>query len=341
MKKITITTFLLISLSFSTIHSTCAKRCFPFGISTISKISKSSWISRLRGGDNNNDIKKDATATNIVSKNMYNNQANNWVRTEPTCLSDFTGRPVVFNLIAEEIASLEKKNNECSDSGDRDILVCDVGCGEGYCARKVVELGASKVIGIDISEEMINCAKEVSKGDDRFRYVSGSGSSLIQILTDQSDYFGIKDVREGIADIAIAVFLFNYLTTIEMKDVISQIFNTVKSGGAFIFSVPHPSMIYCHDKDAIFHLNSQGKGYFSSKNEKLYGQISRIDGTKLNIMSVHKTLNDYICAILDTGFQIEDIQEAGVTEEHMMMNSEFFDSVNDRPLHLIFLCRKP
>jgi len=58
-------------------------------------------------------------------------------------------------------------------------------------------------------------------------------------------------------------------------------------------------------------------------------------------MNVHKTLNDYIHSISAAGFQIIDIQEAGVTEEHLMTNRDFFQSVKDRPLHLIFKLRKP
>ena len=100
-------------------------------------------------------------------------------------------------------------------------------------------------------------------------------------------------------------------------------------------------MILCHDKNAVFHLNSEGKGYFSSRNEKILGQISTIDGTKLNVMCVHKTVGDYINAINAAGFQIVDIQEAGVTEEHLALHPEFFRSVQDRPLHLVFKLKKP
>eukprot|EP00985_Skeletonema_marinoi_P016501 scaffold8893_cov73-Skeletonema_marinoi.AAC.1 len=71
---------------------------------------------------------------------MYNKQASNWVRTEPRCLSDFTGRPVVFEMLEDVL----KAQHDGSDSKGKVVL--DIGCGEGYCARKVIEMGASKVI---------------------------------------------------------------------------------------------------------------------------------------------------------------------------------------------------
>jgi len=289
----------------------------------------------IRAGDSSSSsVSVDNDNTNTTSsqddsKTMYNKQATNWVRTEPRCLSDFTGRPVVFGMLADEL-----KTNGSSNSIDNDNnkVVLDVGCGEGYCARKVIELGASKVVGCDISQEMISSAQTTSEGDSRFTYYASPVGELLQSLKDQGE--------SSQFDIAIAVFLFNYLTTTDMEDAIMQIYQALKSGGVFVFSVPHPSMIFCHDKASVFNLDSEGHGYYTSRNEKIYGQISTIDGTKLNIMSVHKTLGDYISAINKAGFHIDDIQEAGVTEEHMKLHPDFFESVNDRPLHLVFKLRK-
>lgn len=219
-------------------------------------------------------------------------------------------------------------------------VVLDVGCGEGYCARKAVELGATRVVGCDISEEMIASARDVADGDDRFRYFACPAGDLMRELQTRADELGIAGSPSGAFDVAIAVFLFNYLTSFDMEDAVAQVYQALKPGGTFIFSVPHPSMIYCHDEDAVFHLDSAGKGYYSARNEKLLGRISTVDGTWLNVMSVHKTLGDYVSAIRAAGFEILDISEAGVTEEHMKLHPEFFKSVYDRPLHLVFRVKK-
>jgi len=233
--------------------------------------------------DDNDDHCIDKSSNNTssyqdASRTMYNKQATNWVRTEPRCLSDSTGRPVVFEMLADEL----RDNNE--------KVVLDVGCGEGYCARKVVELGAAKVVGSDISQEMIHGARQTSEGGDRFQYYASPVGSLLECL---KEHMGI-DRPKGAFDVAMAVFLFNYLTAFDMEDAIIQIYQALKPGGTFVFSVPHPSMIFCHDSDAVFHLDSKGKGYYSSRNQMILGQISTIDGKKLNIMSVHKTMGDYI-----------------------------------------------
>lgn len=197
------------------------------------------------------------------------------------------------------------------------------------------------MVGSDISSEMIKGASAIAKsqGDESaFHYYTSSSLDLLKNIEIERTKEGIQIPNEF--DVAIAVFLFNYLTTEEMQSTIQQIYEALKPGGIFVFSVPHPSMIYCHNKDAIFRLESEGKGYFSSRNEKILGHISTIDGTKLNIMSVHKTLRDYFQAIQKAGFEILDMEEAAVKEDHMKMNPDFFESVNDRPLHLVFKLRK-
>ncbi len=267
-----------------------------------------------------------------ASRSMYNKQATNWVRTEPRCLSDFTGRPVVFEML----------NNVFQGSDKEHRTILDVGCGEGYCARKTIELGATRVVGLDISQEMIASAKETSLGDNRFHYYVSPIGELMQSLRHRWEDLGIDDhpTPEQAFDVAMAVFLFNYLTISDMEDAILQIYQALKPGGVFIFSVPHPSMIFAHNSDSAFHLDSEGKGYYSSRDQQILGQISTIDGVKLNIMSIHKTLGDYISAINTAGFQIQDVREAGVTEEHLALHPEFFENVKDRPLHLVFQLRK-
>jgi SAM-dependent methyltransferase len=266
-----------------------------------------------------------------TSRAMYDEQATKWARTKPRALSDFTGRPVVFGMLAEVLGG----------GGDSGGIVLDVGCGEGYCARKVVELGATKVVGCDISPEMISCARLASDGDGRFHYYACPVGDLSIGLRERSEEIGIDNPEEQAFDVAMAVFLFNYLTTYDMEDAMSQIYQALKPGGTFVFSVPHPSMIFCHDSGSVFHLDSMGMGYYSSRNQMVLGKMSTIDGTKLNIMSVHKTLGDYIATINRVGYRIADVQEAGVTEEHMALHPEFFESVRDRPLHLIFNLMRP
>jgi SAM-dependent methyltransferase len=51
-----------------------------------------------------------------------------------------------------------------------DSQVLDVGCGNGWAVRSLVERGAAKGYGIDISPKMIAAAKAATSGDERYDF---------------------------------------------------------------------------------------------------------------------------------------------------------------------------
>ena len=131
------------------------------------------------------------------SAKLYNKQSQNWVRKGPTCLSDFTGRPVVFEMCSPFVSGAH---------------VLDVGCGEGYGARKIMEMGAQRIVGLDVSEEMIERAKANPQRSSRETYEICDAESIVAKLTEMPASLGLvpgRMLKEGCFDLAIAIFLFN------------------------------------------------------------------------------------------------------------------------------------
>jgi len=65
--------------------------------------------------------------------------------------------------------------------------VLDVGCGEGYVSRHLMTMGANKIIGVDISERMIECANRHSaKTKDQY-YIVGDARELKSTLVKKSN----------------------------------------------------------------------------------------------------------------------------------------------------------
>ena len=283
----------------------------------------------------------------LSSTILYNNQSSNWVRKAATCLSDFTGRPVVFNMCEDHIYQ---------------AYVLDVGCGEGYCARKLMSMGAKYAVGVDISDAMIRKAQEANMHNDSEKidaispkFIVGNATNLVNTLRSNPAELGIVPNIEfdtGYFSLAVAVFLFNYVTISEMNSITEQIHQSLHDGGIFIFSVPHPFMLFTHTNNNNNHddksnkssfqfnagndnLLSQGK-YFSLRDYGFSGIIRTIDNRELNVRMLFKTLNDYMLMLKRIGFDIIEIREAAVTSEHMQHNQLFFESVKDLPLHLVF-----
>lgn len=60
-----------------------------------------------------------------------------------------------------------------------DACVLDIGCGSGWAARLIaLQAGQGRVVGIDISDEMINIARETSRSFANIEFYVGSAEQL-------------------------------------------------------------------------------------------------------------------------------------------------------------------
>jgi predicted TPR repeat methyltransferase len=201
-----------------------------------------------------------------------------------------------------------------------DACVLDIGCGEGYCARKFVQMGAASVVGIDISEEMIKRAN--ARASPNEHYFHGNAVSSNDIIKHNINYLpkSVKvELKNGCFDLVAGVFLFNYLNISQMKTVMCDTFRLLKPGGHFIFSVPNPMLPFletANDSSFSFHTGAEEGGsmrsYFSSRDLLLSGTIKTLSGKSLNVRMMFKTLTDYIQSIQEAGLELVQIHEAKV-----------------------------
>lgn len=246
------------------------------------------------------------------TQQVYNDNAGKWLRLEPSSLSDFTARPLVFEA--------------CGDVKGRSVL--DIGCGEGYCARELKRRGAGDCLGIDLSEQMIQAAR----------------------LQEEQDHFGIEFQACNIVefkparrfDLCIAVFLFNYLRVEEMRQVFAMVYQALEPGGEFVFSVPHPFFPFVRKQQtAPFYFSAEGKNYFADVNEQFEGEIWKRGGEPLHVQCVHKTFSDYFEGLRSAGFStLPQVQELTVTPELAATDEAFFGPLLNEPLHVLFKISK-
>lgn len=248
------------------------------------------------------------------TKKLYNKQADDWSRSEPVLLSDYSARPFVLDL--------------CEPLQDMDVL--DIGCGEGYVSRQIKKRGARTILGVDISEKMIDGAQ---REQDREPL--------------EGVEFRATDVREfdkstgNEYDLVVATFLFNYLSYEDTQATMEMVYHVLKPGGQFVFSVPHPLLPYLKEEAYPFYFKASG-GYFSSRNELFPGEIWRRDDVAVNVQCVHKTVSDYFKGLSAAGFTLmPQVHELHITEEHIKLDQKFFEPLRDLPLHIAFKVEKP
>jgi len=249
------------------------------------------------------------------TESLYDDHAGNWARHEPVLLSDFTARPRVIDALGDL-------------SGRR---VLDLGCGEGYVARTLLKSGADFIHGVDISKEMIELARTAIPADatERLRFES-------------CDLAGGLDLPERSFDDAIAVFLFNYLTSEQTAGVMQLVSRFVRPGGRFVFTVPHPALAWMRPHEEPFYFDADGSTYQNAVDSTLEGQIWRRDGSAVPVRAVHKTFTDYIDLLRDAGWtRLPKIEELYVTDAHVELDPRFFGPLRGTPLHVMFTVELP
>ena len=99
---------------------------------------------------------------------------------------------------------------------DKTGLVADFGCGTGLTGQAAYDLGFKQLAGLDFSDEMLAVAKK------RGIYTQLANADLTTKL----------DIETGCFDAAISsgIFTYGHLNA----DCLSEIFRTIKSGGAFV-----------------------------------------------------------------------------------------------------------
>ena len=101
----------------------------------------------------------------------------------------------------------------------KDKTILDLGCGFGEHCKGFVESGAKKVIGIDISEKMLEIAKQ-ENADSKITYINMPMENIFE-LTEKFD-------------IVISSLAFHYVE--DFAGVVKNVFNLLNENGTFIFS---------------------------------------------------------------------------------------------------------
>ena len=185
--------------------------------------------------------------------------------------------------------------------------VLDLGCGFGEHCRQFVNCGAEKVVGIDISEKMLEVAM-VENCDPKITYLNMPMEDIAEL----QDTF----------DIVISSLAFHYVE--DFEGVIRNIHNLLKENGIFIFSQENP-LCTCH---------SGGDRWTRDENgNKLYMNLADygVEGERKTVWFVddvkiyHRTFSTIVNALIEAGFTIEKMIEPLPTEELLEKYPDYGD----------------
>ena len=128
-----------------------------------------------------------------------------------------------------ELPTIAKLIEETSSGTVRGKRVLDAACGDGLYTRFLRDMGAKKVVGLDLTEEMIRLAE--SKSSEGIDYFVGD----VRELSNLDSAVARNVLKEGPFDIVTAGYLLNYspdeATLSQMFEALSSV---LKPGGAVI-----------------------------------------------------------------------------------------------------------
>ncbi len=201
-----------------------------------------------------------------------------------------------------------------------DKRVLDLGCGFGWHCRYAIEKGAESVIGIDISQKMLDEAK------------SKTGSEKIQYLC-----LPMEDIEfePDSFEVVISSLAFHYIQSFE--NIADKINKFLTLGGDFVFSVEHP----------VFTANGSQDWYYDNQGKRLHWPVDRYfeEGDRKavflgeEVIKYHKTLSSYLNTLIKAGFEITGIVEPKPEEKLLNTSAEMMDELR-RPMMLLISARK-
>ena len=196
---------------------------------------------------------------------------------------------------------------------NKDVL--DLGCGSGVFTKKVYSMGTKSMVGLDISEGLINIAK---KENPRIKFYIGNASKT--------------PFKNSQFDLITSSLMIQYLKNLEPA--FKEVSRILKKGGFFIFSISHPlvgllSKIKIKNKKRMCI-----EPYF--QNRRVVWEIA--DGAE--VVDYQHTFESIIEPLVNSGFIIEKSIEPRPPKKSEKVNKEIFERTSNYPSVLIIKARK-
>lgn len=185
--------------------------------------------------------------------------------------------------------------------------ILDLGCGYGEHCKMFIARGADSVLGIDISQKMLEVANR-ENADSAIEYRRLPMEDLDEI----DDHF----------DLVVSSLALHYVE--DFEGVVKNVHRLLKNGGVFVFSQEHP-LVTCHSTGSRWTKNEKG--------EKLHVNLSNygISGERITTWFVddlkiyHRTFSEILNTLTEAGFTIEKMIEPLPSDELLEQYPEHRD----------------
>lgn len=197
--------------------------------------------------------------------------------------------------------------------------VLDLGCGFGWFCRWAEEQGASRVLGIDLSERMLERARAQTPAS--------------AITYERADLEGFVPARAGF-DLAYSSLAFHYL--VDLDGLLGRVAAALPSGGQLVCSVEHPLMtapvLQGWSRDGAGRAAWPVNGYLDEGPRKT-------DWLAKGVVKQHRTIATYLDLLRRHGMALTQLVEWGPSAEQVLARPEW-STERERPAFLLMAAQK-
>lgn len=213
-----------------------------------------------------------------------------------------------------------------------DKVIIDLGCGTGRFSFLFEDFKPKKIIGIDISDEMIRMAKDMAKEKNS------------QVSFIKNDIENLSSIETNSIDFAFSSTVLHYLE--DLKAFMKEIYRILNPNGICILSVIHPvysAQYPIKHENGEFPSDEEWEVKYLNKSIRSYIQPWIEYNSEIeNFLSYsyHHTMSDYVNSIIEAGLSIKSFIEPSPPEQWKLSNEGRYYGFINTPTYGIFKIEK-
>ena len=201
----------------------------------------------------------------------------------------------------------------------RGLKVLDLGCGFGWFCRWAREQGAATVLGVDISERMLERAA-TSTPDPAISYARGDLDTF--------------EPPPAAFDLVYSSLAFHYIADLER--LVAAIHRSLLPGGSLVFSQEHS--MYTAPAQPSWLVDAAGRKSWPINGYLCEGPRST-DWLTRGVIKHHRALATTINTLLQCGFTLRRVEEWGPTDAEIEARPQLAEE-RERPTFLLVSARR-
>ncbi len=199
--------------------------------------------------------------------------------------------------------------------------ILDIGCGMGQHAKQYSAMGAESVLGIDLSEKMLEYAREHNSADNIV---------YRRMAMEDIDRIGRR------FDLVTSSLAFDYAE--DFEGLMRKVRALMREDAAFVFSMSHPMATAWDGVYDRYTRTETGERLYANIRNYLVEGLRKVTWVVEGYECYHRTFSSLINALIGAGFVIGECRESGISEEMRTRYPAVFGGTVHRPDFVFFRC---